>query len=60
MISSEMKLDILTNTVNEMMQMISRKDKLVVQRSHVPIVPEQDKDQCPQTLSSSSLVSWIG
>jgi hypothetical protein len=31
-----------------MMQTISRKDKLVVQRSHVPIVPEQTRINVPK------------
>jgi D-ribose pyranose/furanose isomerase RbsD len=48
MTSSEVKLDVLANTVKEMMQTISRKDKLVVQRSHVPIVPEQTRINVPK------------
>jgi seryl-tRNA synthetase len=39
--SLEVKLDILANTVNKMMQKISRKDELVVQISHVSLVPEK-------------------
>jgi hypothetical protein len=40
MTSSEVKLDVLANTVREMMQKISKKDELVVQRPYVPLVPE--------------------
>jgi hypothetical protein len=43
MTSSEVKLDVLTNIVKEMMQKISRKDELDVQRSHVSLVPEKKK-----------------
>jgi hypothetical protein len=56
MTSSEVKLDVLENTVREMMQKISRKDELVVQRHLCSISSRKDKDQCPQTLCSSSLV----
>jgi hypothetical protein len=45
---SEVKLDVLENTVREMMQRISRKDELVVQRPHVPIVPEQTRIHVPK------------
>jgi hypothetical protein len=38
--SSEVKVDILAKTVNEMMHMINRKHKFVVQRSPIPLVPE--------------------
>jgi hypothetical protein len=48
MTSSEVKLDILANTVRDMMQRISRKDELVVQRPHVPIVPEQTRIHVPK------------
>ena len=48
MTSSEVKLEILANTVKEMMQTISRKDKLVVQRPHVPIVPKQTRIHVPK------------
>jgi hypothetical protein len=40
MTSSEVKLDVLANTIREMMQKISRKDELVVRRSYVPLVLE--------------------
>ena len=43
MTSSKMKLDVLKNTIKEMMQTISKKDKFVVQRQHVSIVPEQTR-----------------
>jgi hypothetical protein len=38
---SEVKLDVLANTIKEMMQKISRKDELAVQRSHVSLFPEK-------------------
>jgi hypothetical protein len=38
--SSEVKLDILTKTINEMMHTINKKHKFVVQISHVPLVPK--------------------
>jgi hypothetical protein len=40
MTSSEVKLDVLANTINKMMQKISSKDEIVAQRSHVSLVPE--------------------
>jgi hypothetical protein len=43
-----MKLDILTNTVNEVMHKISRKEELVVQRPHVPLVPEKTRINVPK------------
>jgi hypothetical protein len=36
---AEMKLDILTNTMKELIQKIRLKDELGVQRQHVPLVP---------------------
>jgi hypothetical protein len=48
LISSEMKLDILTNTVNEVMHNISRKEELVVRRPYVPLVPERTKINVPK------------
>jgi hypothetical protein len=50
MTSSEVKLDVLANTVKEMMQRISRKEELVVQRPHVPLVPERTKINVPKNL----------
>jgi hypothetical protein len=40
MTSSEVKLDVLANTINKMMQKISSKDEIAAQRSHVSLVPE--------------------
>ena len=51
MTSSEVKLDVLANIVREMMQRISRKDELAVQRPHVPIVPEQTRINVPKHLA---------
>jgi hypothetical protein len=48
MTSSEMKIDVLTNTIKEMMQKISRKDELVVQRHHVPLISEKEKVTIPK------------
>jgi hypothetical protein len=48
MTSLEVKLDVLANTVREMMQRISRKDELVVQRPHVPLVLEMTKINVPK------------
>ena len=36
--SSEAKLDILANTMEEMLHRISIREKLVVQRNHVPLI----------------------
>jgi hypothetical protein len=47
-ISSEMKLDIMTNTVNEVMHKISRKEEFDVQRPHVPLVPEKTRINVPK------------
>ena len=68
MTSSELKLDILANTVRDMMQRISRKDELVFQRPHVPIVPEQTRIHVPkhfaahpwyQGLDNECFMYWI-
>ena len=40
MTSSEVTIDVLENTLKEMVQTISRKDEPVVQKSHVSLVPE--------------------
>jgi hypothetical protein len=41
--SSEAKLDILVSAMEEMMQRINRKDEIVVQRHHVPLISEKEK-----------------
>ena len=41
MTSSEVKLDILTNTMKEMMQKVIMRNELVVQKHHVPLVIEK-------------------
>jgi hypothetical protein len=43
-----MKLDILTNTVNEVMHNISRREELVVQKPYVPLMPERTKINVPK------------
>jgi hypothetical protein len=48
----EVKLDVLANTVKEMMQEISRKDELVVQRTHIPLVPETTKVNIPKKFAT--------
>ena len=48
MTPSEVKLDVLTNTIKDMMLTISRKDKLVVQRHHVPSVSENERIIVPK------------
>jgi hypothetical protein len=58
MISSEMKLDILTNTVNGMMQRIIRKEELVVQRPHIPLVPTT-KVNIPKTSVAQPLYQGL-
>ena len=57
---SEVKLEVMENTIREMMQRISRKDELVVQMSTCANSSKTEKDPCPQTLCSSSLVPWFG
>ena len=49
---SEVKLDVLANTVKEMMQEISRKEELVVQRPHIPLVPETTKVNIPKKFAA--------
>jgi hypothetical protein len=46
--SSEAKLDILASAMEEMMQRINRKDELVVQRHHVPLISEKEKVIVPK------------
>ena len=50
--SSEAKLDILASAMEEMMQKISRKDELVVQRHHVPSILEKQKVTVPKYFAS--------
>jgi hypothetical protein len=49
--SSEAKLDILVSAMEEMMQRINRKDELVVQRHHGPLISEKEKCHSSQTFS---------
>jgi hypothetical protein len=46
--SSEAKLDILASTMEEMMQKISIREKLDVQRHHVPLISEKEKVIVPK------------
>jgi hypothetical protein len=50
--SSEAKLQILASTIEEMMQKINRKDELVVQRHHVPVIAERDTVPVPKHFSA--------
>jgi hypothetical protein len=50
--SSEDKLEILVSTIEEMMQRINRKDELVVQRHHVPVIAEKDTVPVPKHFST--------
>jgi hypothetical protein len=52
MTSSEMKLDVMENTVKEMMQNIRRNDELVVQRTYVPLVLEQTRINVPKQFAA--------
>jgi hypothetical protein len=49
--SSEAKLDILASTMEEMMQKISIKEELVVQRHHVPLISEKETVIVPKHFS---------
>jgi hypothetical protein len=50
--SSEAKLQILGSTIEEMMQKINRKEELVVQRHHVPVIAKKDTVPVPNHFSS--------
>jgi hypothetical protein len=52
MTSSEVKIDVLENNVREMMQNISRKEELVVQRPYVPSVPERTRINVPKHVAA--------
>jgi len=41
--SSEVKLDILVTTMEEMMQKITMRDELLVQKHHVPLIAEEEE-----------------
>ena len=41
--SSEVKLDILVSTMEEMMQKIIMRDEFVVQKHHVPLIAEEEE-----------------
>jgi len=43
-----MKLNILTNTINEVMHKISRKEEFDVQRTHVPLLPKKTRSNLPK------------
>jgi hypothetical protein len=46
--SSEAKLEILASAIEEMMQSINRKDELVVQRHHGPLISEKESVTVPK------------
>jgi hypothetical protein len=46
--SSKSKLDIMSSTMEDMMQKISRREKLDVQRHHVPLISEKEKVIVPK------------
>jgi len=46
--SSESKLDILADSMEEMMQRINMKDELAAQRDHVPMISEKEKVIVPK------------
>jgi hypothetical protein len=48
--SSEVKLDILVSTMEEMMQKIIMRDELVVQKHHVPLIAEEEEVVDPNIL----------
>jgi hypothetical protein len=54
-ISLEVKLDILTNTVNEMLHKINRKDEIVFQKPHVSSTLERTRINVPKNLASQPL-----
>jgi hypothetical protein len=55
MTSSEVKLYIMINTVNRMLQNISRKDDFFFQRPHVPSTLERTRTNVPKNLASYPL-----
>jgi hypothetical protein len=50
--SSEVKLDILASTMEEILHMISIREKIDVQRHHVPLVAEQERVIVPMTFAA--------
>jgi hypothetical protein len=52
MTSLEVKLDVLENTVREMMQKISIREKRVVQRPYVSLVPKRTRINVPKHFAS--------
>ena len=52
LVSSEIKLDILTNAINEMMHEISRNEELVVQITLVPLVLEKTGINLPKKFAA--------
>jgi hypothetical protein len=57
MTSSEVKLDVLANTIRDMMQKISRKNELVVKRPYVPLAPERTRINVPKHFVAQPLYS---
>jgi hypothetical protein len=54
-ISLEVKMDILTNTVNEMLHKINRKDEIVFQKPHVSSTLERKRINVHKNLASQPL-----
>ena len=50
--SSEVKLEILASTMEEMLHRIIVREKLVVQRNHVPLVVEQERVIVPMNFAA--------
>jgi hypothetical protein len=50
--SSEVKLEILASTMEEMLHRIIIREKLVVQRNHVPLVVEQERVIVPMNFAA--------
>jgi hypothetical protein len=49
---SKVKLDVLSNTVKEMMQEISSREEIAVQGTYVPLMPERERIDVPKHLAA--------
>lgn len=49
----EVKLDISVSIMEEMMQKIIMRDKLLVQKHHVPLIAEEEKVICPNHFAAN-------
>jgi hypothetical protein len=52
MTPSDVKLDVLANTIKEMMQEISSREEIVVQGPYVPLMPEKERINVPKHLAA--------